>query len=132
MTFFYVLLAVVGGFFALMVGMRLWIQYKVSALKGKAAPELGGRPGKIVKKGKPALFYFYSPSCGACAGMTPAVKQLSKKREEVFPVDISSDMATARKFGIMATPTLVVIRDRVIQEILVGPQPIATLEGHLG
>lgn len=131
MTFIYVALALIGGIFALMIGMRFYIQIKSSALKGKPAPELGGRPGKIVQKGKAALFYFYSPSCGACASMTPSVHALSKNNEGVFPVDISSDMATARKFGVMATPTLVVVKDRLIKQILIGPQPPASLAGYL-
>jgi len=131
MTFFYILLAIIGGFFALTIGMQLLIRYKSAALKGKPAPDLGGRPGKIIQKGKAALFYFYSPSCGACAAMTPAVKALSKSNEGVFPVDISSDMAVARKFGVMATPTLVVVKNRVIEQILIGPQPTASLAGYL-
>lgn len=131
MTFLYIILSVAGAFVALMIGMRLLIQFKSSALKGKPAPELGGRPGKIIQKGKAALFYFYSPSCGACASMTPAVKALSKDNEGVFPVDISTDMATARKFGVMATPTLVVVKNRLIQEILIGPQPPTSLAGYL-
>ena len=132
MTLIYIALSIAVGFFALMIGMRLLIQFKSSALKGKPAPELGGRPGKIVQKGKAALFYFYSPSCGACTAMTPAVKALSKTNDGVFPVDISTDMAVARKFGVMATPTLVVVKDRVIKEVLIGPQPTASLAGYLG
>lgn len=132
MTFITIALIAVGLFVALIFGMQLWIRYKASALKGQPAPELWGKAGKITRKGKAALFYFYSPSCGACASMTPAVKEMSKSQEGVFPVDISKDMGTARKFGVMATPTVVVVKDRTIQEILIGPQPVSALTGRLG
>lgn len=131
MTFLYIIAAIVGGFVALMLIMRVVIQLKSTAMKGRTAPELNGKPGKYVKRGRPALFYFYSPSCGACASMTPEIKRLSKSKDGVFPVDISSDMATARKFGVMATPTLVIVKNRVIENILIGPQPAALLEGYL-
>ena len=126
-----ILVSIVGAFIALIVGMQLLVRYKASALKGRPVPELSGKAGKITKKGRPALFYFYSPSCGACASMTPAVKEMSKSNDAVFPVDISSDMDTARKFGVMATPTVVVVRNRIIEEILIGPQPVAALAGRL-
>ncbi len=131
MTFVTYALVVVAGFVALMIGMQLFVRYKASVLKGRPVPDLGGRAGKYTQKGKPALFYFYSPSCGACASMTPAVQDLSKTNDGVFPVDVSKDMMTARKFGIMATPTVVIVKDRVIQEILIGPQPAAALAGRL-
>jgi thioredoxin 1 len=131
MVFLYAVIGLLLGFLVLMIGMRFYIQLKSSALKGKAAPSLGGKTGKILKKSKSALFYFYSPSCGACAAMTPAVKQLSAREDNVIAVDISSDMETARKFGVMATPTLIVIREGIIKEILIGPQSPASIEAQL-
>ncbi len=125
------IIGVVAAFLALLIGMQLFIRYKASALKGKPVPDLGGQAGKHTQKGKAALFYFYSPACGACRSMTPAVKELSKSKEGVFPIDISSDMATARKFGVMATPTLIVVKDRMIKDILIGPQKAASLASHL-
>ncbi|MBN2343389.1 MAG: thioredoxin family protein [Deltaproteobacteria bacterium] len=131
MGFLYVVLGIVGGFFALMIGMRLLIQLKSAKMKGKTAPSLAGKPGKWIQKGKNALFYFYSPSCGACAAMTPVVKNLAKSNDGVFPIDISRDMDTARKFNVMATPTLVVVKNKIVEDITIGPQPPATIEGML-
>ncbi len=128
MTFVYILLGIIGAFIVLIMLMRLFITYKSSAMKGKPVPELSGKPGKWIKKGKGAMFYFYSPSCGACKAMTPVVKELSKNNRGVFPVDISKDMSIAGKFGIMATPTLVIIKDKMVQDIIIGPQPQHKLE----
>ncbi|MBN2525647.1 MAG: thioredoxin family protein [Deltaproteobacteria bacterium] len=132
MGFIYVVAGIIAGFVVLMLGMRFFIQFKSSAMKGRSAPELAGKPGKILKRHPAALFYFYSPSCGACASMTPAVKKLALQTENVVAVDISKDMDTARKFGVMATPTLVVVREGIIKEILIGPQSPAVIEAQLG
>ena len=131
MGFLYTLLGIAGAFIALMIGMRLYIQFRSSALKGKAAPTLNGKAGQLIRKGKPALFYFYSPACGACKAMTPVVTGMSKTRENVFTVDISKDMETARKFGVMATPTLVTVKNSIVSNILIGPQSPATIENQL-
>ena len=52
--------------------------------KGKAAPELTGSFGKAINGGKTALFYFYSPSCGACRSMTPVVEGYTKNKFPLF------------------------------------------------
>jgi len=131
MTFLYILMVVVGGFMVLMLGLRASMAMKASRMKGKPAPALAGKPGKHVKSGKPGLFYFYSPACGACASMTPVVKKLEKDRDGVFPIDISRDMDTARRFGVMATPTTITVRDGLVEQVLIGPQPAPALESMI-
>jgi len=128
MTFVYIVLGIAGAFVALMVGMRVLIAYKSSAMKNKPAPPLDGKMGKRVSKGKTALFYFFSPGCGACGAMTPVVNEMCKSNDGVFPIDISKDMQTARKFGVMATPTVVVVRDKVVKDVIIGPQSASTLQ----
>jgi thioredoxin 1 len=105
---------------------------KARKQEGKPAPDLGGKAGKWVKKGKTALFYFYSPNCGACKAMTPLVVALSKDKEGVFPIDLSKDMSIARKLGIMATPTTVIIKQGVVEKFLIGPRSKSDLLEQLG
>lgn len=106
--------------FALFIIMQKVMVLKMKLKKGKPAPDLGGHYAKAAGGGG-ALFYFYSEGCGACRPMTPIIGELSKKRKDVFKVDITRDMATARKFGVMATPSTVLVRDGKIAEFLVGP-----------
>jgi thioredoxin 1 len=54
--------------------------------------------------------------------MTPVIKNLAKKNKNIFPVDVSRDMTTAQKFGVMGTPSTVMIESGVIKEFLVGFQ----------
>ncbi|HKJ45157.1 MAG TPA: thioredoxin family protein [Balneolales bacterium] len=123
MTFVYIIVGIVVLFFALQYGMVLKMRFK----KGKKAPELGGKYGKIVGSGKKAMFYFYSQSCAACKPMTPVVDKYAKKAKNIYKIDITRDMATARKFGVMGTPSTVVVENGIIKEFLVGPQKEAKL-----
>lgn len=123
MTIVYIIVGVIVLFFALQYGLVLKMRFK----KGKQVPELDGKYGRAIQNGKKAIFYFYSQSCGACRPMTPIIDQYVKKSKNVYKVDIARDMATARKFGVMGTPSTVLVENGIIKEFLVGPQSEAKL-----
>ncbi len=131
MIIVYILGGLLFGFIALIVVMRVLISTRARKLQGKAAPELRGRMQTWVSGGRRALFYFHSPGCGACRAMTPVVERLQKEAKGVFAVDVSLDLDTARRFRVMATPTTVLIDGGIIEQVLIGPQPQAALEGML-
>lgn len=120
-----ILLYIVVGVIIFFVTMQVFVRLKMRAQKGKPAPELAGKAGKHIKKGQKAIFYFFSHSCGACKPMTPIFDRLSKKEKSIFMVNIADDMETARAFGIMGTPSVVVVENGVISEFLVGQVPEA-------
>ncbi len=115
----------------LFFGFQKFMVFKMSRKKGKPAPELKGTLGKAIKNGKISLFYFYSPSCGACKSMTPIVEGYTKNNPRCFKVDVSKDMDTARAFGVMGTPSTVVIENGIIRDFFVGPKPQAQLTALL-
>ena len=112
-------------------GFQYFMVLKMKFKKGKPVPDLTGVYGKAVKSGKTALFYFYSPSCGACRTMTPVVEGYTKNNPRCFKIDVSKDMATARAFGIMGTPSTVLIEKGTIKDFLVGPRPQSELTDML-
>jgi thioredoxin 1 len=114
----YLVVALILAFFLLQYGMVLKMRMK----KGKPAPELTGSYAKALKTGNKSLFYFYSPGCGACRPMTPLIEKMMKQYKNIFKVNISQDMDTARRFGVMGTPATILVRDGRIAEFLVGPQ----------
>lgn len=107
----------------LFFGFQYFMIFKMRLKKGKAAPELSGSYGKAVKNNKTSLFYFYSPSCGACRSMTPLVENYTKNSSRCFKVDVSKDMEIARAFGVMGTPSTVLVENGLITEFIVGPKP---------
>jgi thioredoxin 1 len=102
------------------------------SLTGRQAPELGGRVGELVSGDRPALLYFHSPSCGPCRAMGPVIAELSEEGRPVHAVDVSTDPHTAQQFGIMGTPTTLVVRGGRVEQALVGPQPPGRLREALG
>jgi thioredoxin 1 len=118
MIVLYIVLGVVALFLTLQFSMIIKMKFK----KGKPVPEINGKAGQIIQKGGKVLFYFYSPNCRACKEMTPQIKQLSKRNKGIFPIDISKDMNTAKKFGVMGTPATVLVKAGKIKEYLMGPQ----------
>ncbi len=114
-----IVLAVIG----FMVYMQFAIARRARAMRGKDVPALPGRTGQRIARLDHALVYFFSPTCGACRAITPRVRDLSKKNEAVFAVDVMSDMNLARALGVMATPSTVEIEHGKIVGFHVGPIP---------
>ena len=77
------------------------------------------------------MVYFYSPTCRACKVQTPVIDRLISDGHEIQKVDISRDISTARKFGVMATPTTVVLEGDKIVEFLVGAKTEDKLRKYL-
>ncbi len=119
MIILYIVLGIIGLFFL----MQFTMVFKMRLQKGKTAPDVSGAVGKAIQRGDKVLLYFFSPGCRACRPMTPVIEKLSKSKKNVFPIDISRDMSMARKFGVMGTPSTVLIETGKISEYLVGPQP---------
>jgi len=116
MIFVYIVLGLVAAFFLLQFFMGLKMKMK----KGKSVPELNGAHGRMVKSGTKVLMYFYSPNCRACKSLTPILRGLSKKHKNVFSINITKDMDTARNLGILGTPSIVLVEGGIIKEFMAG------------
>ena len=115
----------------LFFGFQYFMVLKTKFKKGKAAPQLGGKFNEALKGTGISLFYFYSPSCGACRTMTPVVSRYTKNNSRCFKIDISKDMETARAFGVMGTPSTVLVEGGIIKDFIVGARPESDLVGML-
>ncbi len=119
------------GIFIAFMGMQYLMILRSKKNKGKKVDQVGGKLGKVLSMGGKAMVYFYSPSCRACKYQTPVIDRLISDGFKIQKVDISRDMATARKFGVMATPTTVVLQGNEIVEFLVGAKPEEKLRKFL-
>ncbi|NIA29933.1 MAG: conjugal transfer protein TraF [Actinobacteria bacterium] len=117
-----IILYIVGGLVVAFLLFQYSMVFKMRLQKGKPAPEVGGKAGRAIQGGRKALFYFYSPGCRACKQMTPIIEKLSENNKSIVKIDISLDMTTAKKFGVMGTPSTVLVQAGKIAEFLVGPQ----------
>ncbi|HEX2869152.1 MAG TPA: thioredoxin family protein [Ignavibacteriales bacterium] len=118
----------VGFLIFAFISMQLLMVRMAKRSKGVQINGLEGSLKNLEKKGSRGLVYFYSPSCGACRAQTPIIKEMQKKYKNIYDVDISRDMKTARVFGIKATPTTISVQDGIIKEVLLGAKGRQTLE----
>ncbi len=119
------------GIFIAFMGMQYLMVLRGKRNKGKKVEPVGGKLGNVMSMGGKAMFYFYSPSCRACKYQTPIIDRLISEGLKIQKVDISRDMATARKFGVMATPTTVVTKGNEIVEFLIGAKQEDKLRKYL-
>ncbi|MDA3941295.1 MAG: thioredoxin family protein [Spirochaetia bacterium] len=116
MIFIYIVLGLIAAFFLLQFSMGLKMRMK----KGKSVPDMNGAHGRMVKNGSKVMMYFFSPNCRACKSITPIIRSLSKKHKNVFSINITKDMDTARKLGILGTPSIVLVESGIIKEFMAG------------
>ncbi|MCL5266506.1 MAG: thioredoxin family protein [Bacteroidetes bacterium] len=126
-----ILVYILLGIFVAFMGMQYLMVLRSKKNKGKTVEPVSGKLGKMMLMGEKAMVYFYSPSCRACKYQTPIIDRLISGGHKIQKVDISRDMATARKFGVMATPTTVVLEGDKIVEFMVGAKTEDKLRKYL-
>lgn len=101
-------------------GLQVAMLLKAKRQEGRAAPPLDEvLPEGIVPQSR-MLFYFYSEHCGPCKAVTPLVDELKSRDAGVVKVDVRRHMGTARRFGVMGTPTLIRVDEGKIARVHVG------------
>jgi thioredoxin 1 len=70
-----------------------------------------------------AVIDCWAPWCGPCRRMTPIIEELSnemKGRAGVAKLNVDDNPAISIRFGIRAIPTLLIFKDGVLADTLVG------------
>ena len=78
---------------------------------------------------KPVLIDFYAEWCGPCRMVSPIIEEIAKEREDVMvcKVNVDSEAALAREFGIFSIPTIIVLDKGEIKQRSVGAKSKAGL-----
>ena len=112
----YVLL--VMAVFVVVMQLRLFSSAK--SAQGKPAPNFDDLLDET-QHGKPVLlFYFHSEYCGPCRRMTPLVETVAAQSGAVIVIDVSRQPEAALRFGVRVTPTLMSVRNGIIEKVVVG------------
>jgi thioredoxin 1 len=116
------------------VAWILWRQFlpflRAWRMRGKQVPLPEPRAGTELGR---QLVYFWSPHCGMCVGMSRVVDRLMETRSDLQKVNAMENATLARRYGVCATPTLVLVVDGKVEKVLLGPQSekriLALLDG---
>lgn len=100
------------------LGFSVWPYLRARRLRGLQAPPLAMEAASP----RNALIYFWSPNCGLCRGMTPIIQRLQGQWSEIVMVNVMERMDLARRYRVMALPTLVRVRDGQVADIRLGAQ----------
>ncbi len=91
------------------------------AMVGKPAPRLDDVVSDAADMAKPVFLYFMSQRCGSCKPMTPLVAKEGERNPNVITIDIGKSPELGMRFGVRGTPTIMAIRDGIIERVKLGP-----------
>ena len=86
---------------------------------------------EVLQSQLPVLVDFGATWCGPCKQLAPIVEQIAHDYEgklKVAYVDVDKASETAMKYGIMAVPTVVLVKGGKVAEQLTGFQSRAVLD----
>ena len=101
--------------------MKMLIQRRTQKSKGNEIDVsiLDDETRSLLTKEK-SILYFYTQTCHACKTQVPIIDKLSEETKLVQKIDLSKNMALAKEFGIMGTPTIALMKKNIVTEIFVG------------
>ena len=113
---------IVGTACAWLLWQQLRPRLMARRMRGRPVSEPSPQHGNGAR-----LYYFWSPHCGMCRGMTPLVDRLREQGKDLIKVNVLEAPEKARSFGIAATPTLVLVRGGRVEKVLLGAQSEARI-----
>ncbi len=121
-----------AGLMVLFVLFNLFPLVRARLARGRSVPELDALLTAEQRQAPHLLVYFWSPSCGMCRSMTPVIDRLAAERHDVLKVNVAESMALAKHFGVMATPSLAVVENGVVKNLLLGAKTEPQIRSLLG
>jgi|GEM_PF-1081821 thioredoxin 1 len=118
-------------FVVLFVAFQVYMQTIGHFKKGKKISNIPPDLLRKIERHPQTLLYFYTPKCSACRTMNPLIGRLSQKFPNIIKIDLLEETELGRIFGILGTPTIVLMERTTIRYFGVGVRKEAFLRSLL-
>ena len=89
---------------------------------------------KVINSATPVLVDFWAEWCGPCHMVAPVLEEIASEKQgklTIAKLDIDANPETARRFGILSIPSMVLFMDGVEKRRLVGARGKQQILGEL-
>lgn len=88
----------------------------------------------VVEDPTPILIDFWAPWCGPCRMMNPILEEVAKSlagKVRIAKVNVDEETGIANAFGIRSIPTLFLVREGKVVDVIQGVMPADNLVKHI-